>query len=221
MWYKSLRIVLAGGTGLIGSRLVTRLAHQHLSLIGRRANETAPNNISQLVGAVDAWPALLANVSADVAICALGTTMAKAGSQAAFAAIDYDAVLSFASAAKASGARQFLLVSSTGADAASSNFYLSIKGKAEVALAALNFDRLDLFRPGLLRGERGADRRMGERAAIWFSPIVDRLLPAKFDRYRSIAGDEVAAAMAATVGRRETGVHIHHNREMWAMLQSN
>lgn len=213
-----MRIILAGGTGLIGSLLVTRLANHELCLIGRRTAESVSPDISQLIGAVDSWPALLATKSADVAICALGTTMAKAGSQAAFMAIDYDAVIAFATAAKASGARQFLLVSSSGADAASSNFYLSVKGKAEVALAALTFDRLDIFRPGLLRGERGADRRIGERTAILLSPIVDRLLIAKFDRYRSIAGDEVATAMAATLGRSEAGVHIHHNRDMWAMI---
>lgn len=215
-----MQILLAGGSGLIGSRLVTRLADHQLCLIGRRAVTHAPDQVTQLVGAVETWPALLANISVDVAICALGTTMAKAGSQAAFTAIDLDAVLTFASAAKASGARQFLLVSSTGADAGSSNFYLSVKGKAEAALAALDFDRLDLFRPGLLRGERGSDRRIGERAAIMLSPIVDRLLPARFDRYRSIAADDVATAMTAMIDRPESGIHIHHNREMWAAIRT-
>lgn len=214
-----MRLWLAGGSGLIGSCLIGRLQDYDLSLIGRRAVTSAPVRASQLVGKVDAWPSLLADISADVAICALGTTMAKAGSKAAFSAIDLDAVLVFATAAKAVGARQFLLVSSTGAAAASANFYLSIKGKAEAGLAALNFDRLDIFRPGLLRGERASDRRMGERAAIAMSPLVDRLIPSRFDRYRSIAAAEVAAAMAAAVGRTEPGIHIHHNREMWAAIR--
>jgi uncharacterized protein YbjT (DUF2867 family) len=53
----------------------------------------------------------------DVAFCALGTTMAVAGSKEAFYHVDHDLVLAFAKAAKAQGAEKFVLVSSLGADA--------------------------------------------------------------------------------------------------------
>jgi len=105
-------------------------------------------------------------------------------------------------------------VSSVGANPDASNFYLETKGVIEGGLRALQFQRLDLLLPGLLRGERSGPPRRGERAMIALSRFTDRLTPAAFDKYRSIAANNVAKAIAALVGRDEPGVFVHHNREM-------
>src|SRR4029077_16120052 len=76
--------------------------------------------------------------------CTLGTTIAKAGSQAAFRAVDYELPMRAARAAKEAGVEQFLLVSSVGADPASSNFYLRTKGELERDLAALKLPALHI-----------------------------------------------------------------------------
>ncbi len=55
---------------------------------------------------------------------ALGTTIKTAGSQEAFRRVDCDFNSAFAAACEGAGARAFNLVSSVGADAHSSNFYL-------------------------------------------------------------------------------------------------
>lgn len=206
-----MRIILAGATGLIGGSLVSKLGGQDVTLVGRR---TTNLEAKQLVGAVDEWPALIGRGAYDVAINCLGTTIKVAGSQQAFAAVDRDAVIAVAKAAKEAGARQFLMVSSVGASASTSNFYLRTKGEAEEGVKALGFDRVDICRPGLLRGERGGASRPGERAMIALSPITDLLTPSVFDQYRSIAAYDVAKAIAALIGQAEPGVHIHHNRDM-------
>ncbi len=54
----------------------------------------------------------------DDVFCALGTTIKKAGSQEAFSAIDHDAVVAVAEAAKQAGAQSFLHVTAMGANAA-------------------------------------------------------------------------------------------------------
>jgi hypothetical protein len=110
------------------------------------------------------WPALVAARAADAAVSALGTTMARRRLRGGIPGVDLDCVVAFAAAARRAGARQMVTVSSVGADASSANFYLRIKGEMERALEALGFDRLDILRPGLLRGERGGDRRLGETA---------------------------------------------------------
>ena len=210
-----MNIIIAGSTGLIGSLLLKRLASHELTLVGRRANSGAPANSKQLIGDTADWPGLMAGVRCDVAICTLGTTMAQAGSKAAFAAVDHDAVIAIAKAAKADGARQFMMVSSVGANAKASNFYLATKGKAEEDIKASGFDRVDIFRPGLLRGERGGKTRPVERLMIGLSPITNLLTPRLFDHYRAIDAGDVAGAVASLVGKAGHGAFVHHNREMW------
>ena len=216
MKISNLRIIIAGSTGLMGSLLLKRLSGHDVTLIGRRANRDASATTQQLIGDTADWPRLMADVKCEVAICTLGTTMAQAGSKAAFAAVDHDAVIAFAKAAKAGGARQFMIVSSVGANAKASNFYLATKGQAEDGVNAIGFARIDIFRPGLLRGKRGGTVRPVERLMINLSPITNLLTPRLFDHYRAIDANDVAGAMATLVGKVGEGVFAHHNREMLA-----
>ena len=86
--------------------------------------------------------------------CCLGTTIAKAGSQQAFRAVDFDLVLKFARAGLDAGAKRMMVVSSVGADPKASSFYLRVKGEMEEALSGLGFEALHIFRPSILLGQR-------------------------------------------------------------------
>lgn len=207
-------ILLAGATGLVGGQAAQLLAAGTLHTVGRRRNEALPASVIQHVGPVEEWPGLIAPLKADTAICALGTTIRQAGSQTAFRAVDHDAALAFARAALAAGARHFLLVSSVGAVAGSSNFYLRTKGATEEAVSGLGFARVDMLRPGLLRGDRQGPFRLGEALAMMASPLTDLITPRSFDRYRSIAAAQVARAIAVLAGETAPGRFLHHNREM-------
>jgi uncharacterized protein YbjT (DUF2867 family) len=212
-----LNIIMAGSTGLIGALLLKRLSGHDLTLIGRRANPKAPANAKQLIGDTGDWPGLITDMKCDVAICTLGTTMAQAGSKAAFTAIDLDAVIAFAKATWHCGTRHFIMVSSVGANAKASNFYLSTKGLAEEGVKTIGFERVDIVRPGLLRGERSGAARPVERLMIALSPFTNLLTPSLFDHYRAIDADDVAGAIAGLVGRNEAGVFVSHNREISAV----
>ncbi|MES2904752.1 MAG: NAD(P)H-binding protein [Pseudomonadota bacterium] len=209
-----IRIAMIGATGLIGRALAPRLvaAGHDVLLIGRRTADVA--GAKERVGRTAEWPGLLADESLDVAISTLGTTWKQAGSWDAFRAVDHDAVVAFAGAAKAAGARQFLTVSSVGADPEARNHYLALKGEVERDLAARGFERLDIIRPGLLRGNRGSDRRLGERIGIAVSPMANLLLRGSLDKIAAIDADVVAKAMAALAGAAGEGRHIHFNRDI-------
>jgi uncharacterized protein YbjT (DUF2867 family) len=158
------------------------------------------------------WERSLAAVAPQAVLCALGTTWRKAGrDEAAFRAVDQELVLRVATAAKAAGVGNFVLVSSVGADTASRAFYLRVKGQVETAVRKLRFNRLDILRPGLLRGPRAVDRRPGERLAIVFSPLMDLLLHGDRRRFRAI--DARIVARAALEGAREKarGTFVHEN----------
>jgi len=94
--------LLAGATGLVGRELARAwVGPGLLHLLVRRPLAIAVPR-SQRVHVVD-FAALPALPKADEAYCCLGTTIKTAGSQAAFRAIDFDAVLAFAHAAQRAG----------------------------------------------------------------------------------------------------------------------
>lgn len=214
-----MRVTLIGGTGLIGARLVDRLlaaGHEVHGLVRRTSDRRAPG-WHEHVAPAEQWPDIVSRLAPEVALSALGTTMRQAGSRAAFRAIDHDALVAFASAARRAGARRMATVSSVGADVGSRNFYLRVKGKAERALRGLDFERLDIMRPGLLRGARQGPPRTGERLAIRLSPVIDMVLRGPLDHYASIDADVVADAMVACLAREEAGTFIHGNRAIRAL----
>jgi uncharacterized protein YbjT (DUF2867 family) len=209
-----MRVAMIGATGLIGRMVapgIVEAGHQ-LLLIGRRP--AAISGAEELIGPIPEWPSMLAGRQVDVAISTLGTTWRKAQSWEAFAAVDRDAVAAFAESARNAGARQMIGVSSVGADIVARNRYLALKGEAETRLRDVGFDRLDLLRPGLLRGSRGADRRAGERFGILISPLINPLLMGPLHRYRAIDAAVVAAALRALVGAIDAGTYVHRNREI-------
>jgi uncharacterized protein YbjT (DUF2867 family) len=219
-----LKILLAGATGLVGGQLLNYLlADAAVTTVYTVARVPLPTHpkLTAFVGDIPRWPAQIADTRPDVVVSALGTTIKQAGSEQAFAAVDHDAVLAVAGSAAAAGARRMMLVSSVGAHAASRNFYLSTKGKTELALQAIGFERIDIFRPGLLRGKRTGPVRLGEAFGKAISPITDFLTPAVLDHYRSIDSAVVARAMHAAARLDTLGIYTHQFRDMRAMAGAN
>ena len=203
------RIALIGATGLIGQSLI-RLAvgrsDVRLVAISRREVPLPPGaRMEVLVAETDGWADAIAAANADVLVCALGTTIRKVGGdQDAFRAVDQDLVLAVAQAAKAAGIRQVIVVSSVGASMASKNFYLRVKGEVELALGKLKLTRLDILRPGLLRGSRG-ESRPAERLAILASPLTDLLLHGGYRKYRSVKAETMARAIIGLTKEKAAG----------------
>jgi len=216
------KILILGATGLIGGlltrKLVERGRDQTLHLLLRRPYREDVGKAKVHVQLQENWPATIAKIKPAIVISCLGSTMKKAGSKEEFAAVDRDLVGAVAAAAKAAGAKQFIAVSSTMADSSASSFYLKIKGEAEDVMRAQQFDRLDIIRPGLLRGERTNETRVGESLAIAASPIMDLMLHGKFRRYRSILASDVADAIVALMAESDPGAFVHENDAIWGMV---
>ena len=204
------RIALVGASGLVGQSLI-RLAVGRPDLrivaIARREIPLPKGaRMEVLVADPAGWPDAIAAANANALVCALGTTWAKAGKdEAAFRAVDAELVLACARAAKAAKIRQMIVVSSVGADAGARNFYLRVKGEVEQALGKVGIPRLDVVRPGLLRGPR-AERRAAEALAQIASPFADHLLlHGKYRKYRSIRADTLARAIVGLTREKAAG----------------
>lgn len=204
-----MKLLLAGATGLVGSAVARQAlsAGHELTAVGRRPVEGAHANVStDFTGDLVLPPA-------DAALCALGTTIAAAGSRVAFRAVDHDAVLKFAGAAQDAQVPHFVVVTAVGASARSPIFYSRVKGEVEHTLRRLGFTCLDILHPGLLLGQRH-ERRPGERLFQRLDPLLRLVLVGPLDRYRGIAADTVAAAMLALCNNPGSGIRVHENADM-------
>jgi uncharacterized protein YbjT (DUF2867 family) len=220
------RVAVAGATGLVGRSLLTQLLAEPrfkpVTALVRSASARLPAGpVTPLV--VDfaqlGTASGVALPSIDWAFCCLGTTIKVAGSQSGFKAVDLDAVLAFARAAQAAGARRLGVVSALGADAKSGVFYNRIKGEAEQALSALGFDSLVLARPSLLLGNRaalGQPVRRGEALAQAITPAIGWLVPT---RWRPIQAEVVAQALLLAVSQGQPGVQTLESDALAAFAQ--
>ena len=106
------------------------------------------------------WPDFLLQLSPPPGafISALGTTRGLAGSFEAQRAIDYDLNLSLANAAKDSGIKVYVLISSAAVSATSPLPYSKMKGELEIAIKEIGFPHTVIVKPGLLVGKRDDTR---------------------------------------------------------------
>jgi uncharacterized protein YbjT (DUF2867 family) len=202
-------LLLAGGTGLVGRSLLELAKSRQIPIttVGRRITGDVENELVVDFAAMPTLP------SSDIAICTLGTTMADAGSKSAFKAVDFDAVMAFARAAKQSGVRHFLVVTAVGADIESRAFYSRIKGAVEIELTTVGFYRLDIVRPGLLLGKRQS-RRLIEQVLQGLSPAIALITRGPWARYASISAEQVAGALLALSHETSPGVFYHQSPEL-------
>ncbi len=200
------RLLIVGATGLVGGLALTRaLADPRFASViapTRRALPTQHPKLENPVVDFDALPASAAWWRVDAVVCALGTTIADAGSRAAFRRVDMEYVLAAATHARAAGARSFALTSALNANPRSGNFYLRTKGEAEAALQALDYPSLTLVRPSMIGGER-ARRRPLEHFAARLMLAVEPLVPR---RYRVVRAERIADCLLDAAFAAEPGV---------------
>ena len=213
--------LIAGVTGLVGSLCLKQLladpAYGQVIAISRRPVPESHPKLSQKIVDFDKLGPLT-SIAADDAFCALGTTIRKAGSQEAFRKIDFGYSKAFAELALAGGARQLALVSSVGANARSTNFYLGTKGEIEDAVKALPFTSVHIFQPSFLVGSR-AEQRPGEGIGLALARALQFAFISALRKYRPILASTVAAVMVAAVKRAEPGRHTYLFDDMQALAK--
>jgi uncharacterized protein YbjT (DUF2867 family) len=204
--------VLLGASGLVGGFCLQALLddadYARIVLLNRRELPIVPSPrlIQKTVSFASLSPADFAG--AEDILCALGTTIRKAGSQEAFRRVDLEYPLTAARQAHQAGAKQFVLVSSEGADAVSKNFYLRTKGELEQEIGKLGFRAVHIFRPSLLLGKR-PEFRLGERVITSVAPLLNLAMFGGLRRYRAIPAATVGKAMVAAARQGKNGTLIY------------
>ena len=192
--------IVFGSTGLIGNLLIEELTKtEHYSVIKsfvRQSTGISEPKVEEIVTDFSN-PASFSQLIAgdDIFIC-LGTTIKKAGSVVNMEKIDRDLPLDIARAALSAGVKGIAVVSSVGASARTSNYYLRIKGEMEEGILQLPFERKAIVRPSMLLGER-KEKRTGEMVGKVVMTAFKPVLIGKLMKYRAIHGRDVAKAMIA------------------------
>jgi uncharacterized protein YbjT (DUF2867 family) len=206
--------LLAGASGLTGGHVLEALLSapdfSRVIAVTRRPLAREHARLANRIVQFDRMETQLQGVTCDVALCCLGTTLARASSRENFREVDVDYVVAFARSALAARAQRFVVMSSAGADPRSRNFYLRTKGEMEEELEALGFPALDILQPGLLFGWRH-EMRLLELAAMAFMPLVNPFLLGKRAAFRGISARKVAAAMVGATRSGRKGVQRYVN----------
>ena len=194
-----MKAIIIGATGATGKSLLPLLAaHSEMERIdcfGRRHPDFSHQKLNSHQIDFTQPNIWHEEVQGDVLFACLGTTLKAAGSKEAQWAIDYEANLEFAKAARQNGVNALVLISASGANSASCLFYQRMKGELEQALIALNFPCLIIFRPPLLI--RPNSDRLGEKVAERIFRVLNRIGMLK--NQRPLAVEKLAQAMLKAV----------------------
>lgn len=211
------RALVMGGSGLVGSQLLRQLAadpeYEHITALVRKPLETELPKTEQVVTDWSKLHEMKEWFAVDAVYCCLGTTIKTAGSKEAFRQVDLVYPLIAAELAMGAGARQYAVISSTGADAGSRLFYTRTKGELEQALQKLGFPSLHIVRPSLLMGER-REHRTGEKAATVISRMLPFIWSGPLSKYKPVEASVVAGAMREAVHREQPGIHIYESAQL-------
>ncbi|GIU28928.1 nucleoside-diphosphate sugar epimerase [Shewanella schlegeliana] len=199
---------IIGATGLIGQLLLQKLIdsgqYKNILVLGRNQphyRNLHDTQVSFISCQLSELPSLELPFAIEHAFCCLGTTIKKAGSQAAFIAVDKTACIDFI--AKCDASKNYV-VTALGANSQSSTFYNRVKGETQEALAEwlnqsqkpANPKRLWLFQPSLLLGERKEKRTLEDIGQL-LSKLISPLFIGSLKQYRPIEAEKVASAMLA------------------------
>jgi len=211
---------LIGGTGLVGKQLVKQLLDDNrftkVNMFVRRDSGIDHPKLQQHIvdfGAINDWEK---HLNGDVLFSTLGTTLKQAGSKKKQFEIDFTLNFNFAKKAKEKRIKNYILVSSVGANSKSTVFYTRIKGELDDAVAQLGFDKLCILRPSSLTGDR-TEKRMAEIISIPLASFITKFI---FKKYRPIEDRVVAKAMINALVAPQADKMIWENDEVFELAGS-
>lgn len=203
--------LILGATGLVGKECIQQFAESpefaRVVALTRRPLRDAPNRkVESHVVDFECLDEAQEHFRVSHVVCALGTTIKKAGSQASFRRVDHDYPVDAARLGLEQGAQHFLLVSALGANARSRIFYNRVKGDVEQAIRALPYRSVTIVRPSILLGER-EETRVGETIGKVLSTFAPR-------RIKAVPARDVAAALLRAALEDAPGTRIIESKDL-------
>ena len=215
--------IVIGATGLIGSILIKKLLNDNryssIKVFARRSTGMNHPKLHEHLVDFDEMDKWKSDITGNELFSAMGTTIRKAKSTALQYEVDVTYQYEFAKAASENGVKNYFLISSTGANPKSKLFYLRIKGELDEKVKTLSFNKIRIFRPSLLLGER-PEKRFGEIAAENILKIIVPIFPF-LKNQRPIEGEKVAGAMIAAANNNDDQrIRIYELSEIFELAKA-
>lgn len=192
------RIVIVGASGLVGNQLLKLLLLDNrideVISLGRKELPVSNSKLRQIIVDFQHLDRIVENLQADILFCCVGTTIKLAGSQENFRKVDYEIPNSLAQLAVKQRIMTMIVISSLGANALSSNFYLRTKGEMEKNVKSYPIQRTVFVQPSLLLGNRD-EFRLGEKFGSIFMQVFSFIFIGPLRKYRAISSEKLAKAM--------------------------
>ena len=195
------RVLIIGGTGQVGAAVVRALVAEpscaEVVMVNRRANSAAAGaRVRQVVldTAAAVFPAEVSKLAQGMVAQGdpiYGASCIGVGqgslkwSEEELKALEIGVVGGFARGCRAGGITRFALLSAVGSSAKSSIRYVRVMGLKEETVQASGFQRLAVFRPGIIAGNAHTPRYVA-----W----LGRLIPGRFG---TIEQDDIGRAFVA------------------------
>lgn len=202
--------IIFGVTGLTGKTILKQLVndnrYEKIYIVSRRPTGFIDPKVEEIIFNFKDFGDLPV-LNADHVFSCMGTTIKKAGSQAAQQVIDRDYPIEIAKYTKKIGAQKLVCVSSVGADSHSKNFYLRTKGEMEEGVKKY-FPSAIFVRPSFIFGDR-EERRPGEKIGISIFKVINPLLLGGLSKYKGVKVEKLSKAMIDAC-YKETKQALHY-----------
>ena len=212
---------LFGATGFVGSELLQELLNDpvygQVTAVVRKPLSISHPKLKVVIGDYNSLPTLKDQLACDEVFIALGTTKKNTPDQRLYYQIEHDYPVLAAKLCKERGATSVFIVSTVGANADSSIFYVRGKGEMERDVTALNFSYTHIFRPSMIMGHRQEERRL-EKSLIQVWGAFNPLFMGPLSSYKGIAGKDIAKAMRLAAKQPTDKIKIYHWKDMNALL---
>lgn len=220
------RVLIIGGTGQVGAAVVRALAAEpscaEVVMVNRRAiSLNAAPRVRKVVldTAAAEFPSdvtklaqsMIAQGDPVFAACCVGVGQGSLKwSEEELKALEIGVVGGFARGCRAGGITRFALLSAVGSTSQSRIRYVRVMGLKEETVQGIGFQRLAIFRPGIIAGNAHTPSYVA-----W----LGRLIPGRFG---AIEQDDIARAFVAEFvgGSTQTGVVHFENVAMRQMSRT-
>jgi uncharacterized protein YbjT (DUF2867 family) len=216
------KAIIFGSSGFVGSHLLNELLnspdYEQVTAVVRKKSSISHPKLNTLIGDYSSLSALEPQISADEIFITLGATRETSPEREKYYQVDHDYPVLAARIAKARGAKSVFLVTAVGANSRSRIFYIRTKGETERDIIALDFEHTRIFRPSMIMGNRQENRPLEEPfIKVW--SVLNPILVGKINRYRGMAGEDIARAMKNSAINQSEKLKVYHWKEMTDLLQ--
>ena len=212
-----MKILVAGSTGLVGKTLITDFLQEHEVIAISRRPFKFPNNVKQEL--IDFNKDFSLKPADHFFICLgyplelLDLIYMRDKIKPKFEEVDFGLVIKLAKMALDVGIKDISVISSVMADKNSLNHYLKIKGEMEEEIKKLSFNKINIFRPSHLLGERenkiGLDLQIFEKV----TNIFGQVLPSQLKDFKNVEARTLAKNMVTEAFNNKTGVSYFSHKD--------